>query len=173
MTKTAAQLMAELNEDKNYQVKISEQNKRIKKLKNTCKLDEEILVSELQHIGFSVNSIWDFVNKDCDYLKALPVLIKHLNIPHHPRILSGVARSLAVPAFSSSDELWSALTELYDKVLPDKTIDTPEERGAQESVAVALESLATSSRINDLKKIIQHNQNGDGIVWLREKLKIL
>ncbi|WP_444935778.1 hypothetical protein ACJJIW_16665 [Microbulbifer sp. JMSA004] len=173
MSKTAAELMAELAKNKEYQAMKKAQNERLTDLEKLYADDERELVKELNQAGFAVASVWDFVNSKNDYMGAVPILIKHLKNKHHPKILAGLARSLAVAEFSSNDELWSVLVELYNKAPSDSEIDIPEERGAQEAIAVALESLALSSRTESLKKLIEKNQSGDGIHWLRDKLKEL
>lgn len=135
--------------------------------------DEKSLVEELNQAGFFVGSVWDFVNSKNDYLKAEPILVNHLKVRHHPKILAGIVRSLAVAEFSGNDELWSLLVELYEKTPSDSDIDIPENRGSQEAIAVALECLATLKRVGSLKKLVANKPCGDGIQWLREKLKEL
>lgn len=173
MGKTAAELMAELAKNKEFQAKKIARDKHFADLEKRYADDEKTLVEELNQAGFSVSSVWDFVNSKNDYLGAEPILVNHLKIHHHPKILAGIARSLAVTEFSGNDELWSLLIELYEKTSSDSDIDVPEERGSQEAIAVALECLATSQRVDSLKKLIASTPNGDGIQWLQEKLEEL
>lgn len=173
MAKIAAELMAELANDKQHQANKAEKEKNTDDLKMICEQDEKELVRDINSCGFSVKSIWDFVNSKNDYLEAVPVLEKHLKVQHHPKILAGLARSLAISSLSGNDELWSTLADLYRVTSPDNEIDLPENRGTQQAIAVAIEELANSSRIDSLRAIIQGNPNADGIDWLKDKLKKL
>lgn len=173
MGKTAAELTAELAKNKEFQAAKSARDERFADLGRNYADDEKSLVEELNQAGFFVVSVWDFVNSKNDYLKAEPILVNHLKVRHHPKILAGIARSLAVVEFSGNDELWSLLVELYEKTPSDSDIDIPENRGSQEAIAVALECLATLKRVGSLKKLVANKPSGDGIQWLREKLKEL
>ena len=170
MGKTAAELMSELAKNKEFRAKKSASDERFADLAKKYAADEKLLVSELNQAGFSVSSIWDFVNSKNDYLMAEPILVNHLKVHHHPKILAGIARSLAVVEFSENDELWSLLVELYEKTPSDSDIGIPEERGSQEAIAVALDCLATPKRAASLKKLVANKPRGDGINWLQEKL---
>ena len=171
MGKTAAELMAKLANNKKYLDKKKVQDEKISSLEKVCAEDERELVVALNKSGYPVESVWDFVNSDNDYLDAAPILISHLKIKHHPKILAGLARSLAVSELSNNGELWELLLNLYDQTLSNSEISTPEERGAQEAIAVALECLAIASRADGLKKLISRNPKGDGVHWLQGKLK--
>lgn len=173
MGKTAAELMSELAKDKEYQAKKNISDAEFNSLKKMYASDEKLLVDELNKAGFLVGSIWDFVNSNNDYLGAESILIQHLKVEHHPKILAGLARSLAVPEFSDNDELWGLLSNLYSKTPSDSEISSPEKRGAQEAIAVALECLATKLRVESLREVIETVPHGDGVHWLKEKLKKL
>jgi hypothetical protein len=173
MKKTAAEIAAELAKDKVFQAAKEIRDEKFLRLKNLYAADEKELVDELTRAGFSVKSVWDFVNTKSNYLGAAPILIKHLEIKHHPKILAGIARSLAMRELSNNDKLWALLTDLYKRTDSDSKIDIPEERGAQQAIAVALESLAIKSRAESLKKLIQETPNGDGIHWLQNRLQKL
>jgi len=182
MGKTAAEFMAELAKDKKYQKAQREEEKKLKKLEKLYDKDEKELVKELHKAGFKVKSVYDFINVGSkyeflnaenqyfEYSAALPILIKHLKTKHHPKIVTGIARALADKQFIHSQELWDTLLELYKHTPSDKQIDIPEERGAQESIAVALRTLATEERLGDLKDIVDKMPNADARDWLEELL---
>jgi hypothetical protein len=172
MSKTAAELMAELAKNKEYLARKKAQDEHFAKLEKLYDDDERDLVRELNQAGYPVNSIWDFVNSNNYYLSAVPILMKHLRIKHHPKTLAGLARSLAIMELSSNSELWTLLVDLYDQTPSDSEISIPEERGAQQALAVALECLAVDSRKGSLKKLIDRNPNGDGLVWLQNRLRV-
>lgn len=170
MAITAAELLARLAKDEEFQARKKAKEEKFAKLKELYEADEKSLIEELSQAGFSVSSAWDFVNSSNYYLKAEPILVKHLKIPHHPRVLSGIVRSLAVPEFSENDELWDLLVELYIETPSDSDVDIPEHRGLQEAIAVALRRLATPKRVGDLKRLVAIKANGDCIDWLQSKL---
>ena len=173
MGKTAADFMAELKKDSEYQNMVSIKDKAQKKYWETHGQDEQHLLKDLREQGFHLDSVWDFVNRGNDYQKAIPVLIKHLKIKHHPRIMEGIVRSLAIPNLSNNDELWFSLIELFKNTTPDAKIEDPREKGLQMGVALALSNLSTKQRISDLEILIQKYPNNDGINWLVNKLKKL
>ena len=68
----------------------------IQNLKDITKQDEAKLVLELNSLGLKVNSVYDLVNSNSNYSVAYPILVKHLDIKHHPRIKEGIVRALTV-----------------------------------------------------------------------------
>ncbi len=76
MSKTAAELMAELAKNSEYQAKKKAQDEHFASLEKIYANDERLLVEELNHAGFLVDSVWDFVNARNDYLGAEPILAK-------------------------------------------------------------------------------------------------
>lgn len=44
--------------------------------------------------GLSIRSVWDLVNMNARYPKAVPVLLRHLAIARHPVLREGIARAL-------------------------------------------------------------------------------
>ena len=171
MAKTAAELMAKLAKNKDYQARMAKKREQFAELERIYTLDEEPLVADLNDVGFSVGAVWDFVNSDNYYLDAVPVLLKHLKIKHHPKTISGIARSLAIKSLTGNEELWSTLIELYRKTPSNVNIEVAAERGSQESIAVALAILATESRVAELENIIKEHPNGDGMLLLKDAVK--
>lgn len=170
MAKTAAELMAELAKNKQFQSDQKAREEKTRSRERLYRTDEKGLVEELNAAGFEVRSVWDFVNSDNDYIAAVPILSKHLKVEHHPKVLAGIARSLAIQELAGDDEIWSSLVKLYTDTLPDQEIETPEERGVQQAVAVALEALATEEKVGALESIILGMPHADGIEWLQSRL---
>ena len=170
MARSIVEKMQELENDKEYLALKEAQDKEFKRLEEMFARDEVDLVEELNEAGFRVNSVWDFVNSDNNYKDAEPILCKHLEAKHHPRILAGIARALAVPEFAYDERLWTILTKMYANTLPDSEIEVPEERGLQEGVAVALSVLTTPSRLDALKNLLNESPGGDGTVFFKERI---
>lgn len=173
MAKTAAEFMAELAKNKNYQEKQASKQKALEARQRLYQEDQKGLLYELSALGFELTSVWDFVNSENNYWDAIPTLIKHLSIEHHPKVLSGILRSLAIEALSNDQALWDRVVEIYKTTRSDDEIAVPEERGLQESAAAALEVLASKERVSSLESVIESNPNGDGVVWLKSRLRDL
>jgi hypothetical protein len=66
--------------------------------------EERVLVEELNEAGYEIESVWDFVNNNNrykflrrfigSYNGAYSILVKHLQVEHHPRIREGIIRAL-------------------------------------------------------------------------------
>jgi hypothetical protein len=103
---TAGELIAKLNDDPEYLARIAEQDRRIAKFVAEV-ADEEYQISrQAEKLGYKITSVWDFVNNSPHpilprpfvgpYERAYPMLVRHLRLPHHPRIREGVIRALTV-----------------------------------------------------------------------------
>jgi hypothetical protein len=170
MAITAIELMKKLNQDKEYQEKQQERANKMKLLEIVYEEDEIFLISELKSIGLEVNSVWDLVNRKNDYMEAVPILINHIGVKHHPRILSGIVRSLAIPALKDNQKLWDGLVELFTQTKSDDEISIPENRGLTTSISVALESLANKERVDILKDLVSTNENHDEIIFIQNAI---
>lgn len=169
--KTSAEHMKELENNPEYQAMRAAKEEEMRLLKAMYDRDEKELVGELCDIGFTVNSVWDLLRRPNDYLQAVPLLMKHLKMKHHPKIHAGIARALAMRELRGNDELWELLVDLYLKTPPNKFIDVPCERGFSEGLAVALEANATKKKIPDLQMLIEKQPYGDGMIWLKRMVE--
>lgn len=136
---TAAELMARLQNDPEYQRKMQEQEAELQARVRELTRAEQPIVADLRSVGLEVESVWDLVNTSVPYPEALPVLLKHLQIGGYPdRVMDSLARALAVkPAVFA----WDQLRELYLKATG---------RGEQEGLAVALTASATKDHLEAL-----------------------
>lgn len=100
----ASDLMKKLEADPEYQ---EAQKRKAQDLKDRTALladDERELIEELTAVGYQVESVWDFVNNNNryeflrkfhgSYNSAYTILVRHLNIEHHPRTREGIIRAL-------------------------------------------------------------------------------
>ena len=100
----ASDLMKKLEADPEYQEMQKRKALELKEREAVLAEDERNLIEELASIGYEVQSVWDFVNNNNlheflrkfngSYAGAYPILDKHLNIEHHPRIRQGIIRAL-------------------------------------------------------------------------------
>jgi hypothetical protein len=55
---------------------------------------EKPIVDDLAKAGVRVSSVWDFVNTDKSYARAIPTLIKHLDRADNERVYESLVRAL-------------------------------------------------------------------------------
>jgi hypothetical protein len=101
---TAGELLEQLSRDEDYQRRMAAQEAELAPFYAEVHADEAELVSEIQRLGFDIESVWDLVNNRAHpvlrprftgpYLAAYPVLVAHLTRPHHQRIREGIIRAL-------------------------------------------------------------------------------
>jgi hypothetical protein len=92
----AADLMAELMADPEWVRKHEEREAKRQAFEAQLKAEGQPIVADLRTIGLAVSSVWDLVNSSACYPAALPILLKHLRRPYHPRSREGIARALTV-----------------------------------------------------------------------------
>jgi hypothetical protein len=102
----AEDLVQRLNSDPEYLARRAAIDARQAELRAECAADEQILVAEIQKRGYDIDSVWDLVNNTPHpvlqrrflgpYPQAYDVLLRHLSLPHHPRVREGVIRALTV-----------------------------------------------------------------------------
>jgi hypothetical protein len=104
--RTAAELMAELSADPEYRARVAERDRKIAAKVAEHASEDAILAREAAELGYAISSVWDFVNNSPHpflarkfigpYERAYPMLIRHLSLPHHPRVREGIIRALSV-----------------------------------------------------------------------------
>lgn len=92
----AAEFVAQLEADPEYQARMRKREAELAPIWERRRKDEAPLVQELRQAGFQIESVFDFVNTAQEYRSALPILIRHLEIPHEPWIREGIIRSLTI-----------------------------------------------------------------------------
>ena len=171
MGKTAAELLAELSKNNKYQEEKRDREERVKSLEKRLKADEAPLLDDLKSVGIHIKSVWDLVNTDSSYEKAIPVLLQHIEKGYHPKILAGIARSLAVPEISGFKNAWNIIYKLYLKTASDESISMPEMRGFKEGLAIILSFLFNEDQIQDVISLIKDRNHGESRVLLVDGLK--
>ncbi|MDP9903104.1 hypothetical protein [Arthrobacter bambusae] len=147
---TAAELMAQLQNDPEYQRKMQEEEAERQVRVQELSRAEQPIVADLRSVGVEVDSVWDLVNTSVPYPAALPVLLKHLQLGGYPdRVMESLGSALAVrPAVFA----WDALRELYLKAGG---------RGEEEGLAVALAASATDKHLQALIKLLNDDSRSD------------
>ncbi len=169
---TAKEFLEQLEKDPEYQKRDKTHREERKKIENFLTENESPAVNDLRNIGFPIESVWDFVNsKENYYLDAVPLLIKHLKKPYHPKVIDGIARSLAIPELEGNSDLWDTLEELYKKTPPDTEISIPLDRGSRQGIALALKNTSDPTKIPRLKSLLKSYPDQDCDSFLKEAIK--
>jgi len=149
---TAAELMASLHKNREFIAQQADQAQQRKELERSLQADEEPLVQALAAAGIVVSSVWELVNSAHKYPSAIPVLIKHLKTPYHPKIREGIARALTVP--EARPTAAPALIEAFQHE-PDST-----DIRVKWALANALTVVADESVLDDLIALVQDKRHG-------------
>jgi hypothetical protein len=137
--KTAAERMAELQDDPEYVAERGRRDEELERKAAEWRRAEAPLVEELRSAGFDVDSAWDLVNTSTPYPEALPILLDHLERPYPDRVREGIARALAVRDARFG---WKRLVRLYR----DQAAGTD----AKDGLAVALAAAADDDVVDEL-----------------------
>ena len=157
---TAAELMAKLQGDPEYQRRTqaveAERQERVHKLRQA----EQPIVADLRAAGVDVLSVWDLVNTSVPYPKALPVLLKHLQAGGYPdRVMESLGRALAVGPAAFA---WHSLHESYLQA---------KGSGEMEGLAVALAASATPEHLDALIALLDETSRGSTRIHFLRAIK--
>lgn len=95
-TTTAEELMRSLQADPEWVARDAAREAERLAMERELVAEQADLLSNLKDVGVPVASVYDFVNVGGTPPEAVPVLVKHLRRPYHPRIREGIIRSLTV-----------------------------------------------------------------------------
>lgn len=159
---TAAELMAQLEKDEDFQRKKASRDAELQERVAVLRAAEQPIVADLGDAGVVVESVWDLVNTATPYPDALPVLMDHLERGGYPdRVMQGLGRALAV---KPSVTYWDRLKALYLAARGPEEVD---------GVAVALAACATKQQFGDLVGFLSMEQGKQSrIYFLRPILKV-
>jgi hypothetical protein len=110
---TAAELVAELATRPESRAKIQERQAMLAGIHERRRQDEAALVEELRLAGLEVSSVYDLVNTASPYPDAIPILIRHLELPHEKIIREGIIRALTIK--NAGNEVETALLHHFEK----------------------------------------------------------
>jgi hypothetical protein len=110
---TAGELMSQLEADPEWVAKRDARVARHAERAKQIAADEASIIADLAAVGVAVSSVYDFVGQQLTPGLALPVLVQHLNVEHHPRIREGLIRALGIP--SARGIAFDLLCEAYRK----------------------------------------------------------
>jgi HEAT repeat protein len=158
--KTAAELMAELQADREYMVERERQDEELRRKEAEWRRAEAPLVEQLREAGFEVDSAWDLVNTSTPYPAALPILLEHLERSYPDRVREGIARALAV---RDARFAWETLIRLYRQ--------EEASSNAKDGLAVALAAVSDDDVLDDLISLARDSAHGESRLLLLRGLK--
>jgi HEAT repeat protein len=159
-SKTAAELMAELEADREYVADRRQRDAELERNKAQWRQAELPLIEALRAAGFQIDSAWDLVNTSTPYPTALPILLEHLQRPYPGRVREGIARALAV---RDARFAWPTLARLYR--------EEPTDGEARDGLAVALSAASDGDVIDELIALAGNEAHGESRILLLRALK--
>lgn len=163
---TAAELATKLQSDPRFVAQEKDREQELNERAAQFNADEERLVLELRNAGYGVKSVWDLVNTVQKYESAIPILLRHLKLPHLDRTKEGIARALAVPEARKD---WRILADEYRKSA--STQEDAARLGAKDGLAVALSAIADDTTINELLELAKDRRNGASRILLLSAIR--
>lgn len=148
---TAAEFKAELANDPTYQRMIRRKEEERKKLELVLNSDQRELIQSCCEVGVPIQSVWDLVNTTEHYPLAIPILVKHLEIEHHPRILEGIVRALITT--DSRGVAFNALVKLFNQT-------TDSESDLKWLLGMAIAESATKSELDTIVELANDCRHG-------------
>ncbi|MDN3516369.1 hypothetical protein QWY84_01985 [Aquisalimonas lutea] len=120
------------------------------------------LLHDLENVGIVVDDVWDLVNTNEDYLEAVPVLIRHLELPYSEGNKEGIVRALTVKA-ARPDAIQPLLRQFRNATDNDAV-------GLKAAIANALDVVADKSVMDDLIALSLDSEHGPARADLVRKL---
>ncbi|EKK03428.1 hypothetical protein RBSH_01232 [Rhodopirellula baltica SH28] len=154
---TAAELMAELASDPEYQRKMREKEEARQKKKQVLIEHQKELIAECGEVGVNIKSVWDLVNTSESYHAAIPVLVDHLHKDHESRTIQGIVRALTT--HESRGVAFDALVRLFKSTA----------EGTSELkwlIGAALAESATASDVDVVINLANDESHGRGREFL-------
>lgn len=124
--------------------------------------DLEPVVAELRSVGFPYHSVWDVyrVAEICtdDYLRLVPVLLKHLKGNYLPLNLDRIARALAE---KPAKIVWRELVDAYKSEVDNR-----------DGIAIALSAIAMGDKelLPEVMELVQESEYGSSRISLLKNL---
>ena len=149
-TRTAAEFLAELAEDEEYQARMKKKEEA--RLAKVARLKKEAipLVADLNAVGIQTDSVSILVNSPNNYDEAIPVLREHLDKNYSKEIREGIVRALTIP---------SAEGVVNDKLLT--MFKETEDNGLRWVIGNALATVASKNDIGQLLGFLADSSYGE------------
>jgi len=150
--KTADEFLTELEKDPVYLAEQAEREAHFRHLAAQDAEAEAPILQALKEVGAEVKSVWYLAERTKPYPELIPILLEHLKKPYPPRILEGIASSLAVPEARVG---WRLLVDIFKA-----TTSTPIS-GPKWFVGLAICEAADLSTLDELISLIRDPRHGN------------
>jgi len=121
-------------------------------LEESLRIEQQTLIEELNSVGITITSVWDLVNTNKSYKKAIPILIRHLERTYNTRIKEGIVRALAVK--EARGIACRAVIDEYQRT----SIEDDHYRWVFGNTMVII---ITEEYLDDVIKVVLNEDNGD------------
>jgi len=160
--RTTDEFLAFLEADPEYQARRHGFEARLAAERAFLAAAEAPLVAELKAAGFSVESVWDFVNTDDSYTAALPILLDHVQRDYPDKLREGMTRAMAV---RESKFAWRTLLRLFRAQFDSNP------NGFKGALAVALSAIADDKVMTDVIELFKEPRHGESRIFFVTTLK--
>lgn len=140
---SAAEFLARLNSDPEWVAMKRKKEEELQQRASQIRREEEPLLLELHTAGFCIDSVWDFVNTADPYPAALPILLKHFQMPYPAIVREGIARALAVP---DGRFAWKMLVGWFEK---------EESKRVKDGLAIAVAVTAFEEGFDEVVRLLR------------------
>lgn len=144
---TAAELMARLQSDPEYQKRAAAQSREHEERVRRLNEDGLPIVEDLRKIGVHVDSVWDLRDLDEFPAEVIDILMKHIQLDYEDRNKEGIARALMIPGAEFD---WDLLLSVFEKSPPTKIIS-----GSKFAIGLALAAAGTEENMPEALRILR------------------
>ena len=155
-----------LQSDPEFIARRREQERILEEIHARWRAEDEPILAELHEVGVDVKSTWDLINTSTRHEEAIPILLKHLQLPHSDRIREGIARALAVP---EARYAWPTLVAEFKKA--PMGLENGKLLCAKDGLAIALAATATDAVIEELIALAKDRSHGNYRLFLLSALR--
>lgn len=154
---TVDEVMKQLESDPEFAHRKAERERELRNLEAQSRETQTPLLQDLASVGVNVGSVWELVNTQMPYPKAVPILLDHLRRPYPDGIREGIARALAVREARGIG--WRVLVDEFRKV-------DSENKRLKDALAVALSGTVDDNVISELVSLAKDNRHGSSRILL-------
>jgi hypothetical protein len=144
--------LTRLTEDPGYQAEKRDFEERQRSIGAFDARAERPLLEALRQEGFDVTSVWHLATGSEPYVRALPILVDHLQRNYPDTVRAGIARALAVPEAKSA---WRVLVSSF------KNEVDPYPNGVKWMLGLALAASADDDAMPELIELFRDRTHGE------------
>ncbi len=156
---------ARLQNDPEYIERRQERDRLIAESVAKLRAEQASLLADLREAGLDIIRLSDLINMSSKYEGAIPILLRHLQLPYSEVTRETIARALAVP---EARYAWPTLVAEF------KNAPMGDENGikscAKDGLAVALAATATDAVIEELIALAKDRSHGKSRLLLLSAL---